>query len=108
MPRPEIVVSGMFLTGNRNRLEKQESVCVCMWRGGGVVCKTKWSVILLFLLPLTGEKDRVVLLARNRMSMHRLGIWGNAVAFQLCCRWGVILARAAKPSPACMSGTIIA
>lgn len=60
-----------------------------------------------FLLPLTGE-DKVVFLPRSRMSLCTLGVWGSAFAFQLCCGWSVILPSAAEPSPARMSGTIIA
>lgn len=74
---------------------------------GELVCKTKLSVVLLFFCHLQ-ERIKVVLLTRSRMSLCTLGVWGSAFAFQLCCGWSVILASAAEPSPARMSGTIIA
>lgn len=104
VPRTEIVVSGMFPRGNRKRLEKQEWVWGWRWGAGlqnWIECHSP------FLLLLTGE-DKVVFLTRSRMSLCTLGVWESALAFQLCCGWSVILPSAAEPSPAHMSGTIIA
>lgn len=101
VPRTEIVVNVTFPPENRKRLEKQACVVV------GGCCKTKWSVIPL--LPLRGENERADLLTRNRMSLCTDLVFGEMHSLSnYAVDRGVILASAAKPSPARMSGTLIA
>lgn len=101
VPRTEIVVNVTFPPENRKRLEKQ----ACVWWWGGVA---KLSGVSFPFCHLE-EKMRADLLTRNRMSLCTDLVFGEMHSLSnYAVDRGVILASAAKPSPARMSGTLIA
>jgi len=97
VPRTEIVVCTVFLTENRKRLEKQVGGCATL-------C---WVSFPFYYSE--EKKNRVVLLARNRMSLCTHSVFGEMYSISsYAVDQGVILASTAKPSPARMSRTVIA